>query len=185
MGTGYPAISEVVLSMPLPSCCMYLYEAVCLELMIIKSKCQSTLKNVGDALHPATPNIHPRSDFFYVKISTRLSHLCANFLPSLINWWNDMYATTFKIRLLLIVNRYFICMSVSKDQDHIQFSQVKRELWVENFNYFFLFIWVTTHVKRPEDNFYNMSSKGQTQWHMPLSAKCLSNLIGMPILCTY
>lgn len=58
---------------------------------------------------------------------------------------------------------------------------------MENFNYFILFIWATTHVKRPGDNFYHVGSKDQTQG-VPFSGTCLyllsvpAGLLGIPIL---
>lgn len=61
---------------------------------------------------------------------------------------------------------------------------------MENFNYFILFIWATTHVKWPGDNFYHVGSKDQTQG-APFSGACLyllrvpAGLLGIPILCIY
>jgi hypothetical protein len=56
----FPTISEVALNILLPLCTKHLCKVAFSELLTIKSKYQSTLKNIEDALHPAVSNSQPR-----------------------------------------------------------------------------------------------------------------------------
>lgn len=71
--------SETALSTPLPFCTACLCEAAFSALAVIKSKCQSTLKNVQNALQPAA-SFSPDLIFLCKTKQTHLSHWYAIFL---------------------------------------------------------------------------------------------------------